>query len=180
MKSIDIKRMTLTSMFIALGLVLPLLTGQIPEIGNMLLPMHIPVMLCGLVCGWRYGCAAGFITPLFRSLIFPLPVLFPNAIGMAFELATYGLVIGLLYGLLKGNKIAKVYISLLASMLAGRAVWGLAMTVLLGFWGNGFALSVFWTNGFVIAVPGIILQLILIPAIITLIDKLGLMKSLGK
>ena len=57
----NIKNLTLAAMFLAIGLVLPFLTGQIPRIGNMLLPMHIPVFLCGLICGWQYGGAVGFV-----------------------------------------------------------------------------------------------------------------------
>ena len=58
------RRLTLSAMFLALGLVLPFLTGQVPQIGNMLLPMHLPVFLCGLLCGWQYGAAVGFALPL--------------------------------------------------------------------------------------------------------------------
>ncbi len=91
------RRLTLSAMFLALGLVLPFLTGQVPQIGNMLLPMHLPVFLCGLLCGWQYGAAVGFALPLLRSSLFALPVMFPAATAMAFELMTYGLVAGLLY-----------------------------------------------------------------------------------
>ena len=93
------KNMTLAAMFLAIGLLLPLLTGQIPQIGNMLLPMHIPVFLCGLICGWQYGAVVGLILPLVRYVIFGMPALFPTGIAMSFELMTYGLVAGLLYGL---------------------------------------------------------------------------------
>ena len=92
----NIKNMTMAAMFLALGLVLPFFTGQIPQIGSMLLPMHIPVFLCGLICGWQYGGIVGFILPLLRYAIFGMPVLFPNGIAMSFELMTYGLVVGLL------------------------------------------------------------------------------------
>lgn len=90
MKNSNIKNLALAAMFMALGLVLPFFTGQIPQIGKMLLPMHIPVLLCGLICGWKYGLAVGFVTPLLRSVIFGMPILYPMAIGMAFELMTYG------------------------------------------------------------------------------------------
>lgn len=93
----NLKNLTLAALFLALGLVLPFFTGQIPQIGSMLLPMHIPVFLCGLICGWQYGAAVGFIVPLMRSVLFGMPPLFPTATAMAFELLTYGLVVGLLY-----------------------------------------------------------------------------------
>jgi thiamine transporter ThiT len=170
-----LKNLVLSAMFIAIGLVLPFLTGQIPEIGNMLLPMHIPVMLSGLVCGWQYGAAVGLITPLLRSFIFGKPILFPSAVAMAFELAAYGLVIGLVFLLLKKKGIAALYISLITSMIAGRAVWGAAMwLILIG--GDGFTLSAFVSGAFTTAIPGIILQLVLIPAIMIVLKRAKLVK----
>lgn len=162
-------------MFIAIGLLLPFITGQVPEIGNMLLPMHIPVMLAGLVCGWHYGGVVGFITPLLRSVIFGKPLLFPSAVAMAFELAAYGLVIGLVFVLLKKKGILSLYISLVASMLAGRAVWGIVMWALL-VGGDGFTLAAFVSGAFTTAIPGIILQLVLIPAIMLVLKRAKLVK----
>ena len=118
------RKLTLSALFLALGLVLPLITGQIPQIGKMLLPMHIPVLLCGMVCGWPYGLAVGAVMPLLRGLLFGMPVLYPTGIGMAFELAAYGAVIGLLYAKLNKRGVAGVYMALVPAMLAGRAVWG--------------------------------------------------------
>ena len=91
-----IKNLSLAAMFLGLGLMLPFLTGQIPAVGSMLLPMHIPVFLCGLICGWQYGLAVGFIVPLLRSMLFSMPPMYPTAVSMAAELATYGFVIGIL------------------------------------------------------------------------------------
>ena len=104
---------TLTAMFFAIGLVLPFFTGQIKEIGSMLLPMHLPVMLCGLICSWRYGALLGAPLPIVRSLLFGMPAFYPNAITMAVECAVYGLVIGLVFDLLKRKNIISVYISLI-------------------------------------------------------------------
>lgn len=99
MKIIDSKngKLVLSAMFVTLGMILPFLTGQIKQIGNMLLPMHLPIMLCGLICGPWYGLAAGFLTPLLRSAVFGMPHMFPSATAMAFELGAYGSVIGFLY-----------------------------------------------------------------------------------
>ncbi len=166
-----LKNLTLAAMFLALGLVLPLLTGQIPQIGNMLLPMHIPVLLCGLICGWQYGGAVGFVMPLLRYLIFGMPPM-PNAVSMAFELAAYGLVIGLLYFHARRKNLLSVYISMLVAMIAGRAVWGIVQMVVLGL--SGFTWKMFLAGAFLNAIPGIILQLILIPAIMAVLDRTGL------
>lgn len=165
-----IKNLTLSAMFLALGLVLPLLTGQIQIIGNMLLPMHIPVLLCGLICGWQYGGIVGFIMPLLRFVIFTMPPM-PNAISMAFELATYGLVIGLLYGHSKWKCVISLYRSMLIAMVAGRAVWGVVQAAIMGINRSGFTMQMFMAGAFMNAIPGIVLQLILVPSIMVALDR---------
>lgn len=169
-----IKNMTLSAMFLAIGLVLPLFTGQIPQIGSMLLPMHIPVFLCGLICGWQYGAVVGFVLPLLRYTIFGMPVLFPTGIAMSMELLTYGLVSGLLYGISRWQCIVALYRCMIAAMLAGRVVWGIAQTFLLGVWGDGFTWQMFMAGAFLNAIPGIVLQLVLIPAIMVALNRTGL------
>lgn len=157
-------KLVLSALFLALCLVLPILTGGIPAIGNMLLPMHIPVLLCGLICGWQYGLVVGFVAPLLRSVLFGMPPMYPVAIAMAFELAAYGLIIGLVYAAVHKRGVAALYISLLTAMVGGRLVWGLAEVVLLGMAGNAFTLQAFLSGALLSAVPGILLQLVLIPA----------------
>ena len=171
MKSIT-KNIVLSAMFLAIGLVLPLFTAQIPQIGQMLLPMHIPVLLCGFVCGWQSGAVVGFV--LLRSAIFGMPVFFPTATGMAFELMTYGLVAGLLYSLSKWKCLLALYRSLVIAMLAGRAVWGVVQTIQLGVFGSGFSVQMFLAGAFINAIPGIIAQLILIPVIMLALGRTGL------
>ena len=102
-------KISFSSICIALGIILPFLTGQIPEIGSMLLPMHIPVLICGFICGWKYGLLVGLITPLLRSVSFGMPPIYPTAIAMSFELAAYGFISGLLFKIV--NK--KLFIMLL-------------------------------------------------------------------
>lgn len=165
-----IKNLTLSGMFLAIGLILPLLTGQIQQIGNMLLPMHIPVLLCGLICGWQYGGAVGLIMPFLRNLLFGMPPM-PNAISMAFELAAYGLVIGLLYGRSKWKCIFSLYRSMLVAMIAGRVIWGAAQTIILGINGTGFTFQMFIAGALLNAIPGIILQMVLIPAVMVALDR---------
>ena len=100
----NILKITCSAMFLALAFVMPFLTGQIPEIGSMLCPLHIPVLLCGFICGWPWGCAVGFIAPLFRSLTLGMPPIFPAAVCMAFELAAYGAIAGLMHSVLPRKK----------------------------------------------------------------------------
>ena len=164
------KNLVLSAFFMALGLVLPFLTGQIPQIGKMMLPMHIPVLLCGFICGWQYGLAVGFITPLLRGAMFGMPVLMPSGVGMAVELAVYGLVTGLLHAKLP-KKIPYIYVSLLGAMIMGRVAWGIVSIALYGFMGNRFSMAIFLSGAFLNAIPGIILQIILIPAIIIALKK---------
>ncbi len=164
------KKLTLSALFMALGIVLPFFTGQIKQIGNMLLPMHIPVLLCGFVCGAPYGLMVGFIVPLFRSLLFGRPELLPTAVAMAVELAAYGAVTGLMYKKFKEKRFG-IYISLIVAMIAGRAIWGIASLVLYRILGNPFTWEIFAAGAFLNAIPGIIIQLILVPAIIFALKK---------
>ena len=126
------KQLTVSALLFALGLVLPFLTGQVPQIGNMLLPMHFPVFLCAFLCGWQYALFLGFLLPICRSMIFGMPHMFPVAIAMAFELAAYGLIAGLIYGRSKQKSTASLYIALISAMILGRVVWGIVEALLLG------------------------------------------------
>ncbi|MBO7357621.1 MAG: ECF transporter S component [Lachnospiraceae bacterium] len=166
----NVKKLTVTAFMLALGLVLPFLTGQIQSIGSMLLPMHLPVFLCALICGWEFGVPMAFILPLLRSFMFGMPPMYPTALAMAFELATYALVAGLLYKKSK-QSILSLYVAMIAAMVAGRAVWGVCMMILLGVKGNTFTLSAFLSGALLNAIPGIILQLILIPVIMVALEK---------
>lgn len=157
-------------LLLALGMVLPFLTGQIPSIGSRLLPMHIPALLTGYICGPIYGLLIGFILPLFRSLVFSMPPMYPIAIAMAFELAVYGFIVGLLYKVFP-KKTIYIYLSLVIAMIAGRIVWGLVSYILFGISGSEFSLEMFIGIGFVNALPGILIQVLLIPAIVVLLRK---------
>lgn len=168
--------LVLSAMFVAIGVVLPFLTGQIQQIGNMLLPMHIPVFLCGLICGWQYGLAIGLMLPIFRSLLFSMPPIYPNALSMAAELAVYGAIAGFIYSRFKKQSVLTVYASMLPAMLMGRAAWAVAEIVLLGISGGEFTWSMFISGAFVTAVPGIILQLVLIPLIMSVLNFSGVLK----
>jgi riboflavin transporter FmnP len=171
MKRIKVKQMVLAAMFLSIGFILPLLTGQLKEIGDSLLPMHLPVMLCGFICGANYGFLVGLLLPFLRSVVFSMPPIYPNAIWMALELATYGFVVGFLYKNIKTKSVKGIYISLIVAMLLGRIVWGISKAILLGIGGKPFGFALFITGGFVDALPGIILQLILIPLIIKFIEQ---------
>lgn len=170
------RELVLSAFFMALGIVLPFLIGQIPQIGKMLLLMHIPILLCGFICGWKYGLAVGFITPLLRGAILSMPALMPDGVGMAVELAVYGLVIGILYAKLP-KKIPYIYVSLLGAMIAGRIAWGIVSIGIYGVMGNRFSMELFMAGAFINAIPGIILQIVLIPAIMIALKKAGVLSD---
>lgn len=171
-----VKKLVLAGMFLALGMILPFITGQVPQIGNMLCPMHIPVLLCGFICGWQYGLVVGFITPLLRSFMFGMPPVYPTAIVMAFELMTYGFLSGFLYEHSRWQCVKALYRCQILAMLGGRVVWGVAQMILLGFNGSGFTLQMFLAGAFLNALPGIVLQLVLIPSIMVSLNKAGVVR----
>ena len=163
-------KLILAALFLAMAYVLPFMTGQIPEIGSMLCPLHIPVLLSGFILGWPWGMAVGFIAPLFRSLTLGMPPLFPKAVSMAFELSAYGAMSGLMHRVFPKKK-GFIYLSLLISMLVGRFVWGIAMLICTGVNGTGFAFSAFIAGAFTNALPGIALQILVIPPLVMMLDN---------
>lgn len=160
-----IKQLVLAALFLALGLVLPSAFHMVGA-GSVFLPMHIPVLLCGLVCGWKYGAAVGFITPLLASFT-GMPPLFPTAVAMMFELCAYGALTGLL------RPRHNIYLSLLGGMLGGRVVSGVANTIFIGLAGKTYGLTAFLTASFVTALPGILLQIIVIPIVVLTLERTG-------
>lgn len=166
----NIYRLVLSGMFIAIAMLMPFLVGQLPVIAKKMSLMHIPILLCGFFCGPVYGGIVGFISPLLRSVMFGMPALMPNAVTMAFELLTYGVISGLMYKLLP-KKIPFIYISLIISMIAGRIVWGCASLIILGFMKQPFGWEAFMAGAFLNAIPGIILHIVLIPILVIALRK---------
>jgi len=169
-------KMILAALFLALAYLMPFLTGQIPEVGSMLCPLHIPVLLCGFICGWPWGLAVGFIAPLFRSFTLGMPPPFPTAVCMAFELAAYGTAAGLMYKILPRKKL-NIYVALLTAMIVGRLVWGVAMFVFVGLNGGSFTFAAFIAGAFTNAIPGIIVQILLIPILVMVLEKLKMLQA---
>lgn len=180
--SIKIYKLTISAILLTIGLLLPLLTGQIPEIGNMLCPMHIPVFIAGLALGPIYGGIIGFILPLLRFILFGMPPIYPTGICMSIELLTYGICSGLLIKLFKRIKIKliiSIYLALIISMLVGRIIWGFTMGAFSIFSNIEYSFIIFITSAFINAWPGIILHIILVPAIFFSIYRSHLLDRLG-
>lgn len=171
---ITVRQLVLAALFLALALLLPFLTGQIPQIGSMISPMHIPVLLCGFVCGAPMGALVGVVAPLLRSLLFGMPPMFPVAVSMAFELCAYGLLAGVLYKLLPKTNL-NVFIALALSMLGGRIVWGVVRWLLTFASGDSFTFQMFLAGAFINAVPAIVIHIIIIPMIVLLLRRAKLM-----
>lgn len=171
-----VKNVALSAMLLALCIVLPFITGGIPQIGNMIAPMHIPVFICGFLCGWQYGAVIGFVAPLMRSFLFSMPIMYPTAAAMAFELAAYGLLCGVLNKTLPKRN-GYIYPALLISMIGGRLVWGLARYIMAGLSGSEFSISMFLTGAFTEAIPGIICHIIIVPLAVIALRKTKLLEK---
>ena len=167
-----VKNLVTTAMCIALCVVLPMAFHMIPNAGSVISPMHIPVLVCGLVCGWQYGLVCGLVGPLLSSILTGMP---PIAIlpAMMVELAVYGICTGIMIKLVNTGKLyADLYISLIVAMLAGRIIGGLSRALI--FARGEYSIKAWATGYFVTSLPGIIIQLIFIPAIVFALYKAGL------
>lgn len=164
------RKITLSAFFISLGLILPFLSGQIQGLGMMLTPMHFPILIGGIVCGEAAGLMIGIITPLLRSVLFQMPIMFPSAFAMAFELGAYGWFFAYFYKKLKVYPLG-IYIALISAMLCGRLIWGLVMTLIMNLQGNPYTMSMFINGAVLNSIPGILLQLLLIPMIVKSLRK---------
>lgn len=163
------KKLVTAALCAALGVVLPMAFHFVPNAGSVLLPMHIPVLLCGLACGWPYGLACGILAPLLSSLLTGMP---PAAYlpSMLCELAAYGLISGLMAQFVRPkNRVAGVYVQLVGAMLVGRVVYGLVNALI--FRAGAYSFEIFFTAAFVTALPGIIIQLVFLPPILLLLEK---------
>lgn len=169
------KKITLSGLFIALGLLLPYITGNIQGLGINLLPMHLPILIGGFVLGWKYGFLIGFVTPILRSVLIGMPPML-IAIPMAFELGIYGLITGLLYKALPKNKIS-ILISLIIAMIGGRVAWGLVSYLIFFTDGIPFTMDMFIAGAFANSLVGIGIQIVLVPIIIMALERAGVIRD---
>ncbi len=163
--------LTRGALFLALGLVLPFFTGQVPQIGQMLLPMHIPVFLCAFICGPRMGAAVAVVLPLLRTALFGVPLLYPDALAIAGEMAAYALVTGLLYRRSQPYGLWGTLGSMLPAMVAGRVIRAALQLVLLGFAGKSAAFGALLAGITAAGLPGVVLQLVAIPAVMLVVER---------
>ena len=170
LKRNSLMQLIISAVCLALCMVLPFLTGQIPQIGSALSPMHLPVLLCGFLCGPVYALAVGAVAPPLRFALFGMPPIFPTGVAMCFELAAYGFISGWLYRRLPRSR-ASIYGALIAAMLAGRVVWGAVRAVLSGVGASPFTWAAFLSGAFTTAIPGIIVHIVLIPILVMALER---------
>ena len=174
-KSFSTIKLVITAMCVALCIVLPWAFHIIPNFGSVFSPMHIPVLLCGLVCGWPLGLLCGALGSGLSCLITGMPPA-PMLPPMMIELSVYGAVSGFLFDRIRTKNIfADLYISLIPAMLIGRVIAGLARAWI--FAPGGFSLAMWASSYFVKSLPGIVIHLILIPAIVIALEKAKLTKT---
>lgn len=174
-KMSHVKKSIITAVCIALCVVLPQAFHAIPNAGSIYCPMHIPVLLCGLICGWQYGLLCGIAGPLVSALITGMP---PAAVlpGMLVECAAYGALTGLMMQLVHTKKVyPDLYISLLVAMLGGRIISGIAKALI--FSAGSYSMTAWVTGSFVTSLPGIIVHLVLIPSIVYALMKAKLIPA---
>ncbi len=174
-RHVHLYKLTITALLLAAGMYLPFLLGQVEVLGQTISPLHIPVLLCGLTCGWGWGMVLGMVLPILRSLIFIMPPM-ATAIPMAFELGVYGLVSGIMYPLFvymlkKENHLPAVLYAMLTAMLSGRIIGGIAKACMMGFQGNAYTFQTFVTAYFVSTAVGALIHLIVVPAITMALEK---------
>lgn len=167
------KEMVLSAFFLALCLLLPFLTANNRELGNMLCLMHLPIFLAAYLIDYRWAMVVGFIAPILRSFIFGVPPMIPTALAMAFELLTYAFLAGVLYRAFN-KKVWGIYVSLLISMVGGRVVTGIVKAIIMGASGSKLTFDVFLTTNVITTLPGIAIQIIVIPLIILTLRKVNL------
>ncbi|MFW6034731.1 MAG: ECF transporter S component [Halothermotrichaceae bacterium] len=171
---ITTRKLMLMSIFIALGIVLPIglhLFGT--GLASIISPMHIPVLIAGLVLGPVSGLIVGAVTPLLSSLITGMPPVLPMLPIMFVELSLYGLLTGYLFK----NKKLNIYLSLIISMIIGRIGTGVVVWSLVHIFNitNLPANPLLFIEGTIVkGLPGIIIQLILIPIVVKYLKHIDL------
>lgn len=176
LKTTNTQKLIYTAICIAIGLILPQITKLIPiaNIGAIISPMHIPVLLSGFLCGVPFAAFCGMVLPPLAFLLTGMPPLYPVGISMIFELGTYGALTAVLYRATKG----KIYPSLIGGMLGGRIVMGIVNAIIFGVAGNPYGVSAFISAAFINALPGIVVQLIVIPAIVYALKRARLVPAI--
>jgi len=115
------KKITLSGLLLALGIIIPIAFHVLGAAGKIFLPMHLSVLVAGYLLPPVNALVVGLLTPFLSSVLTGMPITYPIMPIMVVELGTYGLVISLLNK--KGIK--NIYFKLVAAMISGRVIAGL-------------------------------------------------------
>ena len=171
----NVRSYVLTAAFVSLAVLVPWVFHQFHLAGPTFLPMHIFVLMAGLLFGWRAGVIVGLLTPLASYAVSGMPVLtiLPQIL---IELSAYGLIAGVL----REKYNLRAIWSLLGAMIGGRLALLLALLVIYLVAGESYSPLGLETSPFVAfssvikqGWPGVVIQLVSIPALIWLAGKLA-------
>ena len=185
----NLRAMVVTALLLALGMILPFITGQIQVIGKIISPLHIPALICGLTCGWQWGLGLGIVLPILRGFTLGMPPFPMVALPMAFELGGYGLLTGLLYPFLlkkmkKESRLPAMLCALVIAMIGGRIIGGAGKALLLSFGLIGssspYTFAVFFSSYFAGTAPGALIHLVLVPAVVTALERAKLSPMMSR
>lgn len=160
------KKIVLSGLFIAFGIIFPMIFHTVNLAGPIFLPMHIPVLVAGFLLGPICGAIVGILTPILSGFMTGMPPIIPVMPIMAFELCAYGLITGFLF-----KKTNQIYISLVGAMIGGR------LFALLGAYIVSITIApqvspmMFVFGSLAKAIPGMIIQLIFIPILVKFITN---------
>ncbi len=172
----SVKKAVVCSFLTAMCYVLPLAFHAIGA-GSVFSPMHIPILLCGLICGWSYGLFCGVAGPVISSLLSGMPA----AVQLIYfipELLTYGLVSGLLYRVIRSGRLyADIYLSLIPAMIAGRIVGGAAQMLFYLSTSRAYSVAL-WVSAYLVkTLPGIVAHLVVVPALVLVLTRTRLIPA---
>lgn len=161
-RKITTKELVLSGLLLASGLILPMMFHMVSLTGPIALPMHIPVLIGGFLLSPYLALTLGALTPVISGLLTGMPVMFPMAVIMAVELGIYGLTASIATRKFK----LSVVPSLIISMITGRIAAGFTVAALVQLFGIKMNPIMFVKGAVITGLPGIIIQLIFIPALI--------------
>lgn len=162
-----IKDLVAAGLLVAAGILMPMAFHTYKLGGPVFLPMHIPVLLGGFMLSKNLAALVGLLTPFLNFVITSMPSP-PFVFAMMAELATYGLVSSILFHERKWG----IYPALFGAMLSGRLASIVAnWLIITGILGMPFNFAKVMTSLFITGLPGIIIQVILIPLIVKLIQS---------
>ncbi|MBP1745325.1 MAG: transporter component [Firmicutes bacterium] len=161
------QEIVLGGLLLASGVILPMVFHVFGMTGPIFLPMHIPVLIAGFLLSPQLALIVGILTPLLSSIFTGMPVMFPIAVIMAFELGVYALAASIAVRKLNLSTVP----SLLIAMLSGRFAAGISVALLVQLFGIKMNALIYLKGAVITGIPGILLQLVMVPILVIAIRK---------